>query len=576
MLARRSPPASALVATFPTLVQRSMSIQTTVPILPRVPRAISHASVLTLLGLLLAGAFGQALAHGDRPHGVRFVNGRWFDGSAFVARESVLVFEGRFVTKPPAEVETVDLQGGYAVPAFADAHSHAFSDSSDVDVFMRRFLLAGVYFSKNPNNQGRQVASVRQRLAREKRVEVVFANGGLTSPGGHPVQIYEGSGHGPAVDSGERRFAGDAYFEVADATALDKAWPRVLAGRPDFLKVYLEESEQHAARRLDAAFYGRRGLDPKLVPDIVRRAHAAKLTVSAHVTSAADFRSAVAAGVDEITHLPMALLTADDARETARRGITVVTTSVSHKPAPAAIGEIHRKNLALLKAANVKLALGTDHPTLNVIDEAENLLRIGAFDRAELLQLLCVATPRMVFPKRTVGSLAPGAEASFVVLAADPLRDLAALRNITLRVKDGVTLPPPEPTKPGIADALVPDLMRGDVGAAFATYDRLKATRPDSLDFSEQQLNGLGYGLLKHGQTKMAVAIFEKNVALFPESANAYDSLADGHVAAGDSTAARAAWRGVLKAIERKPPRRPETRQALEQRARAGLAGGAP
>ncbi len=533
---------------------------------------------LLIAGALLAGATLQSRAHGDRPHGLRFVNGHWFDGRGFVARDSVLVSEGKFVSRPPAEVETVDLQGGFVVPAFGDAHSHAFSDSGAVEDDARRFLIAGVFFSKNPNNPGSQVASVRRRLAQDRRIEVVFANGGLTGPGGHPAQIYEGADHGAPVEPKTRRFAGDAYVEIADAAALASAWPRVLAGRPDFIKVYLEESEHHAERQNnsqdDPAFFGRRGLDPRLVPEIVKRAHAAKLAVTAHVTTAADYRAAVGAGVDEITHLPLAPITADDARETARRGITVVTTSVSHKPAPAGldVDEVHRKNLALLEAVKVKLALGTDHPTRSVIDEADNLLRIGAFGRAELLQLLCVATPRVVFPKRVVGSLDPGSEASFLVLAANPLDDFAALRHITLRVKDGVTLQPPPPSKPGVAEAMVPSLMRGDVDEAFATYDRLKASHPDSLDFSEQQLNGLGYTLLKHGQAEMAVAFFRKNVELFPESANAYDSLADGCVAAGDSTAAREAWRGVLKAIERRPPRRPEVKKGLEDRAHAGLA----
>jgi hypothetical protein len=50
--------------------------------------------------------------------------------------------------------------------------------------------------------------------------------------------------------------------------------------------------------------FGNRGLDPALVPLIVARAHAAGLHVSAHVSSAADFRIAVDGGVDQIAHVP--------------------------------------------------------------------------------------------------------------------------------------------------------------------------------------------------------------------------------------------------------------------------------
>jgi tetratricopeptide (TPR) repeat protein len=50
----------------------------------------------------------------------------------------------------------------------------------------------------------------------------------------------------------------------------------------------------------------------------------------------------------------------------------------------------------------------------------------------------------------------------------------------------------------------------------------------------EDDLNEWGYRLLDHGQTKEAIEIFKLNVNLYPESANAYDSLAEGYEAIGD------------------------------------------
>ena len=46
------------------------------------------------------------------------------------------------------------------------------------------------------------------------------------------------------------------------------------------------------------------GLDPRLVPLIVNKAHAAGLRVSAHVDTVTDYRIALKAGVDEMAHLP--------------------------------------------------------------------------------------------------------------------------------------------------------------------------------------------------------------------------------------------------------------------------------
>ena len=60
----------------------------------------------------------------------------------------------------------------------------------------------------------------------------------------------------------------------------------------------------------------------------------------------------------------------------------------------------------------------------------------------------------------------------------------------------------------------------------------------DTYDFSENSLNVLGYQLLGNNRPQDAVAIFRLNVEMHPESANPYDSLADGLKATGDSAGA--------------------------------------
>jgi len=78
----------------------------------------------------------------------------------------------------------------------------------------------------------------------------------------------------------------------------------IMAGAPDFIKGHLLYSEEFETRRNDPAYYGHRGLDPKVLRSIVDRAHADHLRVSCHIETAVDFRNALAAGVDEINHMP--------------------------------------------------------------------------------------------------------------------------------------------------------------------------------------------------------------------------------------------------------------------------------
>ena len=54
----------------------------------------------------------------------------------------------------------------------------------------------------------------------------------------------------------------------------------------------------------------------------------------------------------------------------------------------------------------------------------------------------CAATPRAIFPARSIGALRPGYEASFLVLAGNPLIDFTNTQRILLRVKQGHVLGP--------------------------------------------------------------------------------------------------------------------------------------
>jgi dienelactone hydrolase len=62
---------------------------------------------------------------------------------------------------------------------------------------------------------------------------------------------------------------------------------------------------------------------------------------------------------------------------------------------------------------------------------------------------------------------------------------------------------------------------------------------PKAVMFPEVIVNQLGYEHLANGDTKGAIEIFRLNVAAFPTSPNAYDSLADAYLADGQKDLAR-------------------------------------
>ncbi|MEO8436197.1 MAG: serine hydrolase [Pyrinomonadaceae bacterium] len=109
---------------------------------------------------------------------------------------------------------------------------------------------------------------------------------------------------------------------------------------------------------------------------------------------------------------------------------------------------------------------------------------------------------------------------------------------------------PIEPPKKSVAETLYKIAMGKDVASAIAEYRKLKAENSPTFNFSETELNTLGYQLLGLKRTKDAFEIFKLNVEMFPKSANPYDSLGETYLAEGQKDLALANYK---KAVELDP-----------------------
>lgn len=78
---------------------------------------------------------------------------------------------------------------------------------------------------------------MRPLLNSPEGVDVLFSGGGLTAPGGHPVQIYDFlTGRNLLPGMSKADMPGQAYFVIESEKDLEARWPAVRAGRPDFIK----------------------------------------------------------------------------------------------------------------------------------------------------------------------------------------------------------------------------------------------------------------------------------------------------------------------------------------------------
>jgi CubicO group peptidase (beta-lactamase class C family) len=85
-----------------------------------------------------------------------------------------------------------------------------------------------------------------------------------------------------------------------------------------------------------------------------------------------------------------------------------------------------------------------------------------------------------------------------------------------------------------LADTMMETIGRQGVAKGIELYHRLKSTQSPRYAFDEQQLNDVGYQLLQSGRTAAAIEVFRLNTQVFPKSANVYDSLGEGYMAAGN------------------------------------------
>src|SRR5262249_34491931 len=275
---------------------RSAMVETT----HRSGSTAARAMIAVLIGVAVAAGnsgFGQSAS--PTAKNLKFVNRRWFDGRAF-QRKVFYSVGGLFADRAPERIdETVDLKDGFAVPPFADAHNHAIAGPNNIDKTLRRYLTDGIFYAKNPASIRRDTLQIADRINRPDSVDVVFANAGITATGGHPVKLYEQFLSKVKKPGPDGTFENIAYVLIDSEEDLSKKWPAILADRPDFIKSHLLYSEEFEKRRADPAYYGNRGLDPKILAKIVEKAHEAGLRVSCHIETAQDFRNALAAGVDE-------------------------------------------------------------------------------------------------------------------------------------------------------------------------------------------------------------------------------------------------------------------------------------
>lgn len=330
---------------------------------------------------------------------------------------------------------------GYIVPGFVDSHTHITVRPGEGGQHeqlagppiwqalrgvknLQEMLASGVTLARIMTENNGIDVEFREAIARGDIVgpELRVSREGLTPPGGHSSSSAGVSGIGPLRDIVRKR---------AEAGA-------------DHIKVFATGGVSSSNGSLEAVAYSADELTA-----IVDEARAANLTVSAHAQAGPGIGLAVAAGVHSIEHGSM--INEETAEEMGHRGTwLVLTSSILFHPSAIEMGDGHdpaimtKLRAARTAAANaalyiqkygVRVAIGTDSMHGLIGFEMQWMVENGWTPAEALLAATRSGAELMGVPG--VGVLKPGSRANFVVLASNPIEDIAAVCDVVRVYLDG-------------------------------------------------------------------------------------------------------------------------------------------
>jgi imidazolonepropionase-like amidohydrolase len=342
-----------------------------------------------------------------------------FDGSGDppAPARTVVVRDGRVErvgpageVTPPAGAEVVDGAGCTLLPGFVDAHVHLdFYPPAEV-------LAGGVTTVRDLGWPAGRLAALREQAGAPGAASprLLVAGQIVTVPGGYPTRAAW------APPGTARPVTGAA--EAAEAVA------ELAAAGAAVVKVALDD-------RVGPT------LPEPVLAAVVEAARGHGLGVTAHVGTAREAVKALAAGVGELAHWPFDRRTLPDALIARLAASVTVVPTLHIQPSRA-----RRRGVRRFVEHGGRVLYGTDlgnqgPPPAVDVEELRLLVAAGLTPARALVAATSAAAAHLGLAD--AGRVAPGARADLLLVAGDPLADLAALSRVRLVTRDGRVAPGP-------------------------------------------------------------------------------------------------------------------------------------
>lgn len=421
-----------------------------------------HPPRRPVLCLSLAALAGAVCGHGRTPvpdDALVARNGTVIDGTGrSPIRDGVVVVQGAHILavgeaddfEIPPGARVIDANGGTILPGVINSHTH----STHSPAVRRAFLTDGVTAICNLGTSLDRLALFDSASATEgPAARGYWAGPIITAPGGYPGPVY----------------GSQFSYEVGSPAQARAAVTELLDRGASMIKIALAPGDPRNPWPI---------MDLARVQAIVAAAHARGVLVRAHVFEPFVLEDiALPAGVDVIEHQPMPILTpAEENRvlgssepatllydsvapgfvrlleRMVRQGTVMVPTldggigTLFANPHRSRVEQIvldvHLDGVRRFHALGGTLAVGNDFGGVERIARGMplvemQLLRAAGLTPMEVLEASTRHAAAACGQGGSIGTLEPGKLADIIIVAGDPLADLAAMDNVVAVVKGG-------------------------------------------------------------------------------------------------------------------------------------------
>lgn len=485
---------------------------------------------------------------------------RVIDDAAILVRDGVIEWAGPATDSPEFDGPTIDGQGDFVVPGLTDMHVH-INDPAELELY----LLNGVTTVANLSGRPDHLELQRRVRAGELRGPTIHTTG-PTIDGDPPRNRRSVPLGDPALAEGligEQLDAGYEFIKIYDliqqdaydaATAAARARGAAVVGhipKAIGLEGILQGHDliAHAEEYFYTFFND--------TDDRTRLAEAARLTAEADIAVCSN--TGIIRSIIEQAESIETVLARPQVRYLPPRSlVSWLPENNRYLGRPAEWLERNKKMypfllelVGALHDAGVLLVTGSDAVIPGAVPGFSMHLEIEEMTRAGLTPYEALRTATVnpgswiaehLTPGDPFGIIAPGHRADLLLLAANPLEDLGALRQIRTVVVRGEWIDHADLAERAEQRAATYEQAREPYEALkqaieaddFALAKRLlRDEQHDSATFGEQAVNALGYFyLLRKQDPETAVELFRINSEVFPESSNAWDSLGEGYAVA--------------------------------------------